>query len=116
MISAPTRQKGEPEDMQELRRPKKLEGLAPRRKAAGMTQAQLAAALDVERSALSMWEIGVNWPSARILPAMADLLLCSIDDLYVAPEEDVPTNGRRYEDAPEENAGKCPALREEAAP
>lgn len=102
--------------MQELRRPKKLEGLAPRRKAAGMTQAQLAAALDVERSALSMWEIGVNWPSARILPAMADLLLCSIDDLYVAPEEDVPTNGRRYEDAPEENAGQCPALREEAAP
>ena len=70
----------------ELRRPKKLEGLAPRRKAAGMTQAQLAAALDVERPALAMWEIGQNWPSARILPAMADLLLCSIDDLYVAPE------------------------------
>lgn len=74
------------EDM-ELRRPKKLEGLAPRRKAAGMTQAQLAAALDVERSALSLWEIGINWPSARILPAMADLLLCSIDDLYTAPED-----------------------------
>ena len=77
----------------ELRRPKKLEGLAPRRKAAGMTQAQLAAALDVERSALSMWEIGINWPSARILPAMADLLLCSIDDLYVAPEEDTAAAG-----------------------
>ena len=75
-------------DIIELRRPHKLEGLAPRRKAAGMTQAQLAAALDVERSALANWEAGYAWPSARILPAMADLLLCSIDDLYVAPEAD----------------------------
>ena len=69
-----------------MRMPKKLEGLAVRRKAAGMTQAQLAAAIDVERPALAMWEIGASWPSARILPALADVLLCSIDELYEAPE------------------------------
>lgn len=66
--------------------PKKLEGLAPRRKAAGMTQAQLAEAIGVERAALGMWEIGASWPSARILPALADVLLCTVDDLYEAPE------------------------------
>lgn len=69
-----------------MRMPKKLEGLAPRRKAAGMTQAQLAEQIGVERAALAMWEIGANWPSARILPALADVLLCSIDELYWAPE------------------------------
>ena len=66
--------------------PKKLEGLAPRRKAAGMTQAQLAEAIGVERAALGMWEIGASWPSARILPALADVLLCTVDALYEAPE------------------------------
>ena len=69
-----------------MRMPKKLAGLAPRRKAAGMTQAQLAAAVDVERAALAMWEIGASWPSARLLPGLADVLLCSIDELYVEPE------------------------------
>ena len=69
-----------------MRMPKKLEGLAPRRKAAGMTQAQLAAAIEVERAALAMWEIGASWPSARLLPALADVLLCSIDELYEEPE------------------------------
>lgn len=65
--------------------PKKLEGLAPRRKLAGLTQAQLAEVLGVERATVTMWETGVNWPSARVLPLIADLLLCSIDDLYHAP-------------------------------
>ena len=69
-----------------MRVPKKLEGLAPRRKAAGMTQAQLAAAIEVERAALAMWEIGASWPPARLLPALADVLACTIDELYVAPE------------------------------
>ena len=62
--------------------PKSLAGLAPRRKNAGFTQQQLADALGVERATLAMWEIGKTWPPARLLPAMADLLLCSIEDLY----------------------------------
>ena len=69
-----------------MRIPKKLEGLAPRRKAAGMTQAQLAASIEVERAALAMWEIGASGPSARLLPALAEVLACSIDELYVAPD------------------------------
>lgn len=67
--------------------PKKMAGLAPRRKLVGLTQAQLAEALGVERATVTMWEIGSTWPSARVLPKIADLLLCSIDELYYAPED-----------------------------
>lgn len=67
--------------------PTRLAGLAPRRRAAGMTQQELADQLRVERAALGMWEIGKSWPAARMLPAIADLLLCSIDDLYWEPGE-----------------------------
>ena len=65
----------------------KLEGLQPRRKRAGLTQAELAEALGVERATVGMWETGTSWPSARVLPDLADLLCCSIDELYTAPEE-----------------------------
>ena len=64
-----------------------LEGLAARRKAAGFTQQGLADALGIQRPALAAWETGVSCPRAGILPALADLLLCSIEDLYRAPEE-----------------------------
>lgn len=67
---------------------KKLAGLAPRRKQLGLTQAQLAAELQVERATLGMWEIGASWPPARILPRIADALLCSIDELYRTPGAD----------------------------
>lgn len=68
--------------------PEKMAGLAPRRTASGMTQKELAEALGVERGTVSMWEIGKSWPPARLLPALADLLLCSIDELYTEPEEE----------------------------
>ena len=64
----------------------KLEGLAPRRKACGLTQEALAAALGVPRATVASWEAGFGWPSARILPEIAGALLCSIDDLYRAEE------------------------------
>ena len=66
---------------------KKLDGLQPRRKAAGMTQADVAEALGIERATVGMWETGTSWPSARVLPDLAGLLCCSIDELYEAPEE-----------------------------
>lgn len=69
----------------------KLEGLQPRRKRAGMTQAEVAETLGVERATVGMWETGTSWPSARVLPDLAGLLCCSIDELYEAPEE---TEGR----------------------
>lgn len=62
-----------------------LLGLASRRKTAGYTQEAFAEALGVTRSALAAWEVGRTVPSAAILPDIADLLLCSIDDLYSMP-------------------------------
>lgn len=75
--------------------PKKLEGLAPRRADAGLTQQQIADALSVERATVGMWETGASWPSARVLPALADLLCCSIDDLYRAPDRTRAAAGAR---------------------
>ena len=72
---------------------KGLVGLAPRRKAAGYTQTAFAEALGIDRPRLANWETGAIWPSAGWLPKMADLLNCSIDELYeplediVAPQE-----------------------------
>lgn len=65
----------------------KLEGLQPRRKRSGMTQADVAEALGIERATVGMWETGTSWPSARVLPDLAGLLCCSIDELYEPPEE-----------------------------
>ena len=71
-----------------------LIGLAPRRKAAGYTQEAFAAELEVSRSLLAAWETLRCWPMAGVLPKMADLLLCSIDDLYRLPEgASIPEGG-----------------------
>ena len=68
--------------------PKKLEGLAPRRKRVGMSQEALAARVGVTRANVANWETGVAWPKARLLPEIADALACSVDDLYHMTEEE----------------------------
>ena len=70
-----------------------LVGLAPRRKRAGYTQETFAQALGIERGRLANYEVGTSWPSASMLPAMADLLCCSIDDLYQPLKEIVAEAG-----------------------
>ena len=64
-----------------------LVGLAPRRKRAGYTQQTFAEALGIERGRYAYYESGKVWPSAALLPAMAALLFCSIDELYELPAE-----------------------------
>lgn len=63
-----------------------MDGLKYYRRRAGLTQEQLADSLGVTRGSVGMWEIGKCWPSAALLPKIADLLLCSIDELYTRPE------------------------------
>ena len=67
---------------------KGLAGLAVRRKRAGFTQQSFADALGIERARYANYEIGVAWPPAGLLPGIAALLGCSIDDLYVPVAED----------------------------
>lgn len=65
-----------------------LAGVAPRRRAAGLTQQEMADALGISRSMVAMIETGKAWPIASILPAMAETLGCNIDELYRAPDTD----------------------------
>ena len=64
-----------------------LPGLRPRRLALGLKATNLADALGVTRAAWSYWESGATMPSSGYLPALAELLQCSIEDLYKDEEE-----------------------------
>lgn len=48
----------------------------------GVSQSYLAKHLCITVQAVSAWERGVNAPSAETLPQIAQLLGCTINDLY----------------------------------
>lgn len=53
------------------------------RRAAGLTQAELAAALELRSpSTVTMWESGARRPPSTILPRLAEQLHCTVQDLY----------------------------------
>lgn len=52
------------------------------REAAGLSQADIVRAMNVDSAAVCRWESGQAMPRADKLPALADLLNCSIDALY----------------------------------
>ena len=56
------------------------------REAKGMSKTELARAMDVDLAAVHRWETGTAMPLAAKLPKLADLLGCSIDELF-APED-----------------------------
>ena len=49
---------------------------------AGMTQDELAASVGVVRSAVANWEVEISPPKVRQLPLLAEVLECSIDELF----------------------------------
>lgn len=62
-----------------------MKGLSSARKTAGMTQAEFASKIGVDRSTVTKWERGSAYPSADKLPEIAAALGCTIDDLYNVP-------------------------------
>lgn len=48
----------------------------------GKEQKQLAEALGVTKSAVNQWSSGATVPSAKMLPALAAALGCTVDELY----------------------------------
>ena len=52
------------------------------RKAAGLTQCQLAKLVGVTQSAVAAWERGDYYPSAPMLLKLATALGCTVNDLY----------------------------------
>jgi DNA-binding XRE family transcriptional regulator len=52
------------------------------REKADLTQEEVASKLGVGRTTVSMWESGMSMPRADLLPDLAKLFSCRIDDLY----------------------------------
>ena len=52
------------------------------RRAAGITQMQLAERMGVTQGMVAAWEQGANFPRADKLPALAEALGVTINDLY----------------------------------
>ena len=49
---------------------------------AGLSQVELATKLGMKANTLSQWETGARKPDVRVLPEMASVLGCTIDDLF----------------------------------
>ena len=65
---------------------KKLKEL---RRKAGLTQMQVAQNLSIMQSTVAKWESDdVSYPRAALLPVLADLFHCTIDELYGRSESD----------------------------
>ncbi len=52
------------------------------RERAGLTQAQLAEKVGASQSAVALWETGARMPRADKLPKLAEVLGCSVADLF----------------------------------
>lgn len=61
------------------------------RRRAGITVAQLAERLSVTRATIYFWEQGRYLPNAGLLPELAEILGCSIDDLFFAGHDEDST-------------------------
>ena len=51
-----------------------------------LTQHDLAAKLGIDRSTVAKWESGAAYPRAEQWPVLANLLQCTVDDLYSKEE------------------------------
>lgn len=55
-----------------------------------MTQCDVAKALDIDQSTVSLWEAGKTRPRAKLLPELARLLDCSIEELLTSNTQSAP--------------------------
>lgn len=62
---------------------KKIMTIQAMRKAVGLSEGDLAAKMGVTKSTVLEWEKETYLPKTRELPALADALECSIDELFL---------------------------------
>lgn len=60
----------------------KLNSIKELRKKNKYTQKDISKLLNINRSTVTKWELGKSFPRADLLPKIAEILNCSIDDLY----------------------------------
>lgn len=58
-----------------------MEKMAFARRKAGLLQRQVAESLGVSLATVGMWDTGRNMPRANMLPKIANLYGCTVDDL-----------------------------------
>lgn len=58
-----------------------ITSIKERRIKAGLTQTQLGKQAGVDQSAVHLWESGKTLPRANLLPKLAMILGCTVDDL-----------------------------------
>lgn len=58
-----------------------MNAFAKRRQCARLRQKDVARFLQISPTTVSMWESGASYPRAELLPKVAKLYKCSIDDL-----------------------------------
>ena len=66
-----------------------MKGIAAARRRANIRQVELASAMNVNQSTISMWESGSSAPAADKLPKLAQILGCTIDALFADATEEV---------------------------
>ena len=52
-----------------------------KREQANISQSELAKQLDVTQGAVSQWEVGISMPRTELLPKLAEVLKCTVDEL-----------------------------------
>ena len=65
-----------------------MQELKELRKKAGYSQMELAKQIGVTQSNVAKWEAGNYFPRPVLLPVLADLLQCSIDELFEREKEE----------------------------
>ena len=58
------------------------------RQARGLSQARVAEDVGVSKPAVCKWETGVSVPRTELLPMLARVLDCSIDELFGGEQKD----------------------------
>lgn len=56
-------------------------GFKNAREKSGLTQQDLATVLGVDQSTVCLWETGKTQPRAKLLPKIAEIFNCTVDDL-----------------------------------
>lgn len=56
------------------------------RKKAGMSQAEVARAMQVSNATVSYWDAGKTLPDPRKLPQLAKLFCCTVDEILAEAE------------------------------
>ena len=59
----------------------------------GFSQQQVAEVVNVSQQAVASWENGLSKPRADLLPRLAALFHCTIDELFGEPDNKTPPAG-----------------------